>query len=297
MTVQFWLGAAVLTVVALGFLVAPLLRDPRQAHRRRRTRSEVNAAVYRDRMDELATDLANGILGQEQYDAALADLKREMVDSGGVDPDAPAAAEHSAAGRGLVLGSALTFALLVPVASVVIYGVVGGGEEALDPQGATALAQQQQDRGHSVEEWEALLGQLQEQLERNPDNVNGWALLGRMLSQMERYGASAEAYREALERGGRTNPNLLVQYADVLAVTRGGGLDGEPMDLVKEALALDPEHVQGLWLAGSAALQKEDYAQAREYWEQLLAVLPAGSEEAGIIRDNLEFVSRLAGEG
>ncbi len=295
MTLQFWATAVVLSLAAVGFLLMPLLRDPRTAGRRRRTLREVNAAVYRDRMDELKADLANGVLGQEQYDAALADLKREMVESGGAEADASSAGDSAVSSRGLVFGSAAAFALLVPVSAVVIYSAIGGGEEALDPQAATAQQQQQQG-GHSVEEWESLLGQLQEQLERNPDNVNGWALLGRMLAQMERYEAASEAYREAIERGGSENPNLLVQYADVLGVTRGG-LQGEPAELVERALELDPDNLQGLWLAGSAAYQQEDYQQAREYWEQLLATLPADSQEATIIRDNLDQLDRLTGEG
>ncbi|MCA1771033.1 MAG: hypothetical protein LC652_14185, partial [Halomonas sp.] len=74
--------------------------------------------------------------------------------------------------------------------------------------------------------------------------------------------------------------------ADVLAELEGG-LAGEPAALIERALAINPDHPQGLWLAGTLAYQDEAFDEARAYWEHLLATLPAESPEADVIRGNL----------
>jgi cytochrome c-type biogenesis protein CcmH len=44
-----------------------------------------------------------------------------------------------------------------------------------------------------------------------------------------------------------------------------------------QALALDPDHLQSLALAGSAAMERGDYAAAVRHWSRAKAVAPPGS--------------------
>ena len=47
---------------------------------------------------------------------------------------------------------------------------------------------------------------------------------------------------------------MLADLADLLAATGNGGLDGEPIQLVERALAIDPNQVKALALKGSYAM-------------------------------------------
>jgi len=76
-----------------------------------------------------------------------------------------------------------------------------------------------------------------------------------------------------------TSPDLLADYADLLAVRAGGSLDGQPMVLVNKALALDPIHPMSLMLAGTAAYRQGNFAGAAKHWEKMLAVLEPGSPD------------------
>jgi hypothetical protein len=76
------------------------------------------------------------------------------------------------------------------------------------------------------------------------------------------------------------DPQLLADYADVLAMVNGRSLAGRPTALVLEALKADPKHQKALALAGTAAFNSGDFAKAADWWKQLLATLPTGSDQA-----------------
>lgn len=69
------------------------------------------------------------------------------------------------------------------------------------------------------------------------------------------------------------------------------------MALIEQALVLDPDHAQGLWMAGTQAFDANELDVARRYWERLLNTLDEDSAEAEIIRGNLAQVAQAAEQG
>jgi hypothetical protein len=69
---------------------------------------------------------------------------------------------------------------------------------------------------------------------------------------------------------GDSDPSLLVDFAEVLAQGNNGNMLGRPEQLVMRALEIEPGLTKGLWLAGFAAMQREDHAAAIRNWSQLL---------------------------
>jgi cytochrome c-type biogenesis protein CcmH len=119
---------------------------------------------------------------------------------------------------------------------------------------------------------DAIIAKLKARLEENPNDAQGWWMLGRSFRALERQQEAVLALRKAHELLG-DNPDLLVQLADTLAVTQGRLLAGEPAELIRKALAIEPGHVVGLWLAGTAAYQAGDEKKALEYWTRLRPLL------------------------
>ena len=93
---------------------------------------------------------------------------------------------------------------------------------------------------------------------------------------------------------------LLADLADVLAMTRGGAgagnLQGEPEQLVLRALEIDPKNLKALALAGTAAFERKDYSSAVRYWERMLPLVPADSEDARSIQGSLAEARALGGK-
>ena len=295
MSWTFVAGALLLSVLALAFALIPLLREG-QHEARGRSRRETNRDIHADRMAELDQDLANGTLTREQYDQAVADLERDLVQTGVLDSEgeSPGIDKASRGSHLVLVASAAGTAIALPLVAVILYLVVGD-TRAIPHSGdgpAPGLSQQEQqalDAAHDMSQFEELATQLRVRLEAQPEDVGGWTMLGRTHIHLQQFDRAREAFAAALEHGGDQNPDLLAEYADLLA-DHQGDLSGEPERLVLQALELDPDHVLALWLAGTAAFNSADYDRAREHWERLLGLLPEGSETRGIIRANLEAI-------
>jgi cytochrome c-type biogenesis protein CcmH len=112
---------------------------------------------------------------------------------------------------------------------------------------------------------EALVARLAERLRERPEDLDGWVLLARSYDAM---GRSAEAAR-AFEQAEKLAPRALEQ---------------------------DPQNLTALALAGSAAFRRSEYKAAAGYWERMLALLPAGSEEAAGVQANIEEARSRSGK-
>ena len=141
-----------------------------------------------------------------------------------------------------------------------------------------------------------MVSTLAERLKNEPNNAEGWQMLGRSYAVLERYAEAAAAYRKAAELMP-ANADVLADLADVLGMTQGRRLAGEPTEVLQRALALDPQHGKSLALAGSAAFERKDYAAARAFWERLLAQVPAESDIARSLRASIAEALQMAGGG
>jgi cytochrome c-type biogenesis protein CcmH len=63
-------------------------------------------------------------------------------------------------------------------------------------------------------------------------------------------------------------------------LSAGGVYTGEPWQWIENMLKAQPQHLNALVLAGSAALSEKRHAAAQTYWQQALALVPAESEAA-----------------
>jgi cytochrome c-type biogenesis protein CcmH len=75
----------------------------------------------------------------------------------------------------------------------------------------------------------------------------------------------------------------------------GQRLEGKPMELVNQALKVDPENAKALQLAGSAAFQAKDYKKAVDYWQRVLKKVPPDSEVAQTVTQRINEAKSLAG--
>jgi cytochrome c-type biogenesis protein CcmH len=136
------------------------------------------------------------------------------------------------------------------------------------------------------EEMEAMVEGLAQKLKQNPNDAAGWHMLARSYVAFNRLPEAAQAYDKAnaLSPG---DPQILADYADVLAMVNGRSLEGRPTQLVLEALKVDPKHQKSLALAGTAAFNRGEFAKAADWWKQLLATLPPGSDQAKAVQANI----------
>lgn len=278
--ILFWSLAAALTVAALAFLLPPLLRRRAAAPD---DRTAANAAIYREQLEELAADLQRGAIGREEFDKASREIERRVV------------AEHAAAGPQAaqyrpLLAAAIAIGLGLPMLAGLAYWQLG------NPAGLAEQAAAQADAAHQpgAVQMEELVETLAKRMEEKPDSAEGWALLGRSLNALGKYERSAAAYARAAQLLPQ-NADVLADFADALATARGRNLEGEPAALVQRALAIDPDHVKSLALAGSAEFERRNYPGAVAYWERILKVVPPDSEFTRAVTGSIAEARALAG--
>jgi len=284
--ILFSVVAAILVAAALLFIVPPLWR---RRDKRSVRRDFSNLEIYKDQMRELEADLANGVLSQEQFEQGHLELERRLLED--VPPDANQALERDDSGEGR--GAAITVMLLVPLLAVFLY-LIKGTPIALTPEKVPA-AQAGNGPGHSVtaEQINAMVEGLAARLQKNPQDAEGWRMLGRSYVALGRYQEAVGALQRAVSMI-QDDPDLLADYADALAMTSGQTLKGKPMEMVKRALKLNPNHEKSLWLAGTAAYNDGDYHGAVAYWNRLLKQMTPGSKEAKQVMNIIAEANDLA---
>lgn len=274
----FSILAAAMCALALAFLLPPLLR-------RRETppdaRGAANAAIYREQFDELGAELQRGTLTREEYERACREVERRVL------------AEHT--DRGPVPAThrprravAVVLGLLLPLVAGLGYWKLG------NPDAITGVAN---EAGHMVsrEQMEGLVEKLAARLDQNPQDAEGWVLLGRSLVVLGKHERGAQAYAKAVALVP-DDAGLLADYADVLAMSRGSRLAGEPAEIVQRALKVDPQNVKALALAGTAEFDALNYAGAIAYWERILKIVPAESEFARSVAGSIDEARSRGGD-
>jgi cytochrome c-type biogenesis protein CcmH len=270
----FAIFATLLIVVAISFVLPPLWLG-RRATRVTVDRKQANLGILRDQLAELEREKAEGSLADADFEQARSELQRRLLDE--VQPgDSP----DTASGHGPSRKTAIALILLLPLLSLIGYGILGS-PQALDPT-RTAAPQQV-----TPEQINAMVAKLAERLQSNPEDMQGWLMLARSYKSLGRDAEAVMAYGKA-EKVINDDPDLLASYAEALATVNGKRLAGKPRQLVERALKLDPNHAHSLFLAGAAAMEAGDNKQGITYWEAVLPQVEPGSDIEQMLRSGID---------
>jgi cytochrome c-type biogenesis protein CcmH len=264
---SFLISAFLLLILVLVLLLRPLIfaRNSEGISRR-----QMNAAIYREELDKLAVEHAAGLINSEEYEISHAEMRQRLFQDVSEEDDQS------------VMGSpkktAIAVCLFIVILSGGLYFSLGD---------VSRVAQNNQQRPVTQEGVEKMVAEFAAKMEKDPSNLQGWAMLARSYRIMGRNADAAKAYG----RAGSfidSDPELLAEYADVLAGNANGSFAGKPLQLITQALKLDPNNLLALWLSGTASFDDGDYKKAVQTWEKLAKQLPPNSDEARAIRGSIE---------
>ncbi len=264
---DFWIAASALLLVALAFLLLPILRGRRAQAEEDRT--ALNVALYEERLAELTAQHAAGTLSDAQLEAGRADAARELLEDT-ENSDSPKIAKL---GRSVPLIAAV----LVPLVGYGLYMHWGASDKV-------QMARQFSEQPRTVGEMTA---HLEQAVKDQPDSAEAWYFLGRTYMNQERPADAAKAFARVVELAGR-QPELLGQWAQAQYFA-GDRQWSEPLQaLTDEALQADPQELTSLGLLGIAAYEEGRYQDAVRFWEQLVAALPENDPSREAIRGGIE---------
>ncbi len=257
-----------LLVLALALLLVPLLKQPKPLDD---DHSQRNIDIARQRLAELKQQLQDGVLDQAEFDEHYLELQGMLND----DLQGETVKPITARGRWI----APLLAVAIPTVSLFLYLLLGDAN-------ALRKAEVEQHNQQTAAKIAGMVDGLKRKLQQNPNDLEGWLMLGRSYSYMQQYQNAADVFAE-LNRRQPDDVEVIVQYANNLAMARNGQMAGEPTVLVEKALTLAPDHPNALWLAGMAKVEQGDFAKAGEHWRKLLTLLPPDSESVPQVQQML----------
>lgn len=270
--IDFWLAVGLLLLVALGFLLIPVVRGRRAQQEEDRT--ALNVALYQERIAELSAQQADGVLTAEQLEAGRAEAARELL----ADTEGADGARVSRLGRPLPLLAAL----LVPALGLGLYLHFGSSDKVeLTREFATPPTSMEQ-----------MTQRLERAVAAQPDSAQGLFFLGRTYMSQNRPADAARLFQRTLAVAGR-EPEVLGQLAQAEYFASNKKWSPEIQALTDEALKADPKEVTSLGLRGIAAFEGQRYQEAVDYWQRLLVLLPADDPSLAALQGGIQ---RAAGK-
>jgi len=276
MTLFFALAIA-LVLVTLWPLARLLLRQPASGADTGHGNSG-NLTLLHAQRAQNDTDRAAGRISAAEHAQAQTELARRVLEeSAAIEP--VGLSTHRTATLALLL-------IIVPALSVGLYARLG------EPGAIRMTADNRQaTTGATLADVDAMVRKMAQQLENRPTDqpadAGAWEMLARSQAGLQRYADADRAYQRAIALAP-DNPRLLADRADLLTMLQGQNAEGEPMQLIIRALAIDPNHPKALALAGSAAYGREDFAAAQTYWQRARQRAAPGSDFANGLDRSLE---------
>ena len=271
----FWTFCALLILVAMLFVVWPLWR--KSAFNNDVLRDAANLGILRDQSSEMEVDLQNGLLTQDAYEQGKRELQGRLIDEVKIT-EQPAIKPPRNPAKTL----AMVMVALLPLFTVALYYQVGT-PKALQP-GATTNAV---DNSSLISTDEGLKD-LEDELESNPENAQGWFRLANSYIAMRRYSEASKAY-EQLVKQVPDDAQLWANYADIYAMANGKSLQNEQVrKFLNQSLDIDPDNITALALSGSAAMQGKDYVVAITQWQKVVGLLDPNTSDGQQFASNIQ---------
>ena len=254
-----WFVFALMTAAAIFAVLWPLGRHGQPQE------DGSEAVVYKDQLAEIDRDVAAGLIGSSEADAARVEISRRLLAAADNQRDPPLASSVS------LRRSAAIMALVgLPIVAIALYLPLGSprlgdfplAERSRAPDGAQPL--------------ENLVAQVEAHLEKNPTDGRGWNVLAPVLARLGRYDDAVRAYHNSITYNG-DSADRRADLGEALAGAAGGVVTSEAKAEFEHAIALNPDEVKASYFLGLAAEQDGRAAEAASIWRAMLTKAPAAA--------------------
>jgi cytochrome c-type biogenesis protein CcmH len=267
-----WFVFALMTAAAIFAVLWPLGRSGG-------SRSDASeTVVYKDQLAEIDRDLAAGLIGAPEAEAARVEIGRRLLAADDQQRQPPTVANLR------LRRTAAAIALLgLPLLSVAFYLPLGSpslGDFPLAERNRAPDAKQPLDN---------LVAQVQAHLEKNPTDGRGWSVLAPVLARLGRFDDAVVAYRNAITYSG-DNAARRSDLGEALAGAAGGVVTSEAKAEFDRAVVLDANDVKARYFLGLAAEQDGRGSDAASIWRTMLEKAPPDAPWRPLIQEALARV-------
>lgn len=267
--IGFWLIALALTALVMALVVLPLLRRVAPPP----DRLAYDLAVYRDQLAEIDRDIERGLLHPDRAEAARLEIKRRILSSSPPAEKSPARKPQSAPFLAALL------ATVIPLAAIGAYWQLG------EPGGSNNTTIAADDDASSLTMEEAI-ARLQQRLDDDPDNLEGWLLLGRSYLSLGRPAEAVAAYRTAVGLSGQRS-DVVADYGEALVAAEQGRVSPMAMSMFERAMTDDPTDAKARYYIALGKAQRGDLQGALQDWADVVALSPQQAPWVPAVREQM----------
>ncbi|MCC5880425.1 MAG: c-type cytochrome biogenesis protein CcmI [Idiomarina sp.] len=286
---MMWYIALAILLIAAVLLMLLVKRQQHTAY----SIQAANRELYDSRLEELAADNAEGSITDEDYQAAILELKKSFV-ADNADDERPILEKPA---------NMLVPVLLLVGITLVLYFWMGDSwrqQQRADDALAQLNELSQQIVGDnamqaSAEDIETFALGLRQRLQQKPD-AGAWMLYGRLMMQMRQIEQATEAYERSLSLDpGRTA--TLIAHSQALIMQGSDGDLARAARNIRRVLENQPMNAEALGLLGIIAYERGDFEQAGQAWSIALQLIDESDPRYAAIENSLRSVEqRLSGD-
>jgi cytochrome c-type biogenesis protein CcmH len=277
---NLWFVFALMTAAAIFAVLLPLGLG------NRRSTGGSETSVYRDQLAEIDRDLASGLIGTAEAEAARVEIGRRLIAAADQDLAAPVISSTTSSTTWRRAAAVLALAGL-PLLALSVYLPLGSPRLPDFPLAERARAA---DPSQSLEN---LVAQVEQHLEKNPNDGRGWNVLAPVLMRLGRYDDAARAFRNSINTNGE-NSLRRADLGEAIAAAAGGVVTADARAEFDRALALDAGDVKARYFVGLAAEQDGKKEEAASIWRAMLEKAPPDAPWRPLVQDALVRVGAPA---
>jgi cytochrome c-type biogenesis protein CcmI len=287
--ILMWASFALLTLIALLFVVLPFLKAERVKTIAHNANAEL-ISIYEQRLLELQADLDNQRIDSKNHSEAVIELKRRLLNE--------LAPEKSLASRGNNRIFALTGAAFALALTGIFYFMtgnqqqIGAWHDAMDnlaEYGERAVMQKGEPL--SENELQAFALGLRTKLSRSGDDEVAWMLLGRVAMTLSEFDMAQQSFDKALKMNP-DNLQVLISYSQVLLMEGSDASMTRAAGMLSQVLQAEPNNLDAISLLALIAYERKDWPQAKAAFEVLLASMDKTDTRYSMIAQRISEIEQ-----
>ncbi len=290
-----WACFALLTLVALSFVMIPFLKKERVQTITHNANAEL-ISIYEQRLVDLQTDLDNQRIDSVNHAESIVELKRRLLNE--LSP------EKSLNSKGNNRIFALTGGAFVLALTGIFYSFTGSQQQisawhdAMDnlaDYGERAVMQKGEPL--SQNELQAFALALRTKLSRSGDDEVAWMLLGRVAMSLNEFDMAQQSFDKAL-RMNPDNMQVLISYSQVLLLEGSETNMTRAAGMLSKVLNVEPTNLDAISLLALIAYERKDWPQAKTAFEVLLASMEKNDSRYNMISERIaDIEQQMQSEG
>ena len=285
--ILMWASFALLTLIALLFIIVPFLKKERVVTITHNANAQL-ISIYEQRLVELQADLDNQRIDSQNHSEAIIELKRRLLNE--LSP------EKSLNSRGDNRIFALTGAAFLIALAGIFYAMTGSQQQiaawhdAMDnlaDYGQRAVMQKGEPL--TKNELQAFALALRTKLSQSGDDEVAWMLLGRVAIMLNEFDMAKQSFDKALSMNP-DNMQALVSYSQVLLLEGSDENMTRAAGMLSKVLQAQPNNLDAISLLALIAFERKDWIQAKAAFEVLLASMDESDTRYAMISERISEI-------